>query len=44
MKVTRTIVACALAAVVAKGLIAEFNQSSVLINTQLVQTEFYDGE
>ncbi|MDO4400901.1 MAG: DUF3574 domain-containing protein [Coriobacteriia bacterium] len=28
----------------AKELIDEFHQSSVLINTQLVETEFYDGE
>ena len=28
----------------AKELIDEFHQSSVLINTQRVQTEFYDGE
>ena len=29
---------------VAQELIEEFHQSSVLINTELVQTEFYEGE
>ena len=28
----------------AKELIAEFNQSSVLINTQRVETEYFDGK
>ena len=42
MKAKALILACTLAA--AKELIDESHQSSALINTQLVETEFYDGE
>ena len=42
MKIKGTVLAFALAA--ASELVKEFHQSSVLINTERVQTEFYEGE